>query len=82
MVGYTTDTKELIDADGDGIVLEDFNHYNVGNVRPLEEYLELTDINVEEMQCGTCHGVHKALWNKQLKEVNVLSFLFDSLIQL
>jgi hypothetical protein len=52
MVGYTTDTKELIDADGDGIVLEDFYHYSVGKVRPLEEYLELTDINVEEMKCG------------------------------
>lgn len=52
MVGYSTDTTDAIEADGDGIVLTDYEHYTVGDVRPLKEYLELTNIDVEKMQCG------------------------------
>lgn len=52
MVGYTTDTKDSIEADGDGVVLTDLEHYTVGDTRPLEDYLELTNIDVENMKCG------------------------------
>ncbi len=51
MVGYTTDTEELIEKDGDGIVLTDFEHYSLGQNRTLQAYLELTNIDVVHQQC-------------------------------
>ncbi|CAJ1929863.1 unnamed protein product [Cylindrotheca closterium] len=52
MVGYTTDTKDSIEAEGDGAVLTDLEHYTVGNTRSLKDYLELTNIDLENMKCG------------------------------
>ena len=52
MVGYGTDTKEKIEQEGDGVVLEDYEHYALGTERTREAYLELTNIDVEHMKCG------------------------------
>lgn len=52
MVGYATDTKDSIEDEGDGVVLTDLEHYTVGNIRQLEDYLELTNIDVKNMKCG------------------------------
>jgi len=52
MVGYSTDTREKIEADGFGVVLEDYEHYSLGTERTGEEYLEMTNIDVENMKCG------------------------------
>ena len=52
MVGYSTDTREKIEADGFGVVLEDYEYYSLGTERTGEEYLEMTNIDVENMKCG------------------------------
>merc|ERR1712083_1267659 len=36
MVGYETDTRTLIEKEGDGVVLESLQYYNVGTERPLQ----------------------------------------------
>ena len=51
MVGYSTDTREKIEADGFGVVLEDYEYYSLGTERTGEEYLEMTNIDVENMKC-------------------------------
>lgn len=51
MIGYTVETQELIEKDGDGIVLKDYEHYSLGNTRSLQEYLKLTNIDVINQKC-------------------------------
>ena len=52
MVGYPTDLAELIAQDGDGVVLTDYDHYALGTVRTAEEYLNFTNIDVVNQECG------------------------------
>ena len=52
MVGYPTDLAELIAQDGDGVVLTDYAHYALGTVRTAEEYLNFTNIDVVNQECG------------------------------
>ena len=51
MVGYTTDTKELIEKEGDGIALTEYEHYSLGTKRTREAFLELTQIDPVEQKC-------------------------------
>jgi len=53
LMGYTTDSEELLVKDGDSVALTNFEHYSTGHVRTLEDYLELTDIDVVAEQCHT-----------------------------
>lgn len=60
MVGYTDDTPELIEQEGDGIVLTDYEHYSLGHTRPLEDYLKLTNIDVVNQKCKRMDWCEKA----------------------
>ena len=51
IVGYPTDTQELIKASGHGIVLDEIEHYSLGTTRSREEYFHLTNINLSKFQC-------------------------------
>jgi [Skp1-protein]-hydroxyproline N-acetylglucosaminyltransferase len=51
MVGYLDDTEALITAEGDQVVLTDIQHYSMGTERTREAYLELTNIDVVNLQC-------------------------------
>lgn len=51
MIGYTTDSEEMLQKDGDTISLTNFEHYSMGHVRSLEDYLEFTGIDVIEQKC-------------------------------
>jgi hypothetical protein len=51
MIGYTDATPEVIQKDGDGIVLTDYEHYSLGNARSLQDYLTLTNIDVVNQKC-------------------------------
>lgn len=53
MVGYPTDTEEIIHQEGDLIVLTEKEFYGMGTVRTKEAYLELTGIDVVQQQCHT-----------------------------
>ncbi|KAG7351805.1 glycosyltransferase GlcNAc [Nitzschia inconspicua] len=61
MVGYTDDTPELIEKDGDGIVLTDYEHYSLGNERSLQDYLKLTKIDVVNQKCQRMGWCEKAI---------------------
>ena len=51
MIGYTTDSEEMLQKDGDTVSLTNFEHYSMGHVRSLEDYLKLTGIDVIEQKC-------------------------------
>jgi hypothetical protein len=52
MVGYADDTREKIEADGDGLALTEFDKYGLGTVRTGQAYLNLTNIDPVAMKCG------------------------------
>lgn len=52
MVGYPTDSVEVIKGDGDEVVLMDKDYYGLGTTRPREAYLELTMIDPVQQKCG------------------------------
>lgn len=60
MVGYETDTVQAITAAGDAIVLTDFERYGLGTERKKEDYLKLTEIDVQNMRCGNMQWCTKA----------------------
>ena len=45
MLAYPTDSKEIIQQEGDGISLHNFENYSLGHDRTLEDYLQWTHIN-------------------------------------
>ncbi len=45
MLAYPTDSKEMIQKEGDGISLHNFENYSLGHDRTLEDYLQWTHIN-------------------------------------
>lgn len=45
MLAYPTDSKEIIQQEGDGISLHNFEKYSLGHDRTLEDYLQWTHIN-------------------------------------
>jgi hypothetical protein len=51
LIGYTTDSEEILAKDGDSVSLTNFEHYSLGNERSLEDYLQLTGIDVIAEQC-------------------------------
>lgn len=52
MVGYPKHTRELIDKDGDGVVLTELDNYGFGTVRSREDFLKLTQIDVANYRCN------------------------------
>ena len=58
MIGYTTDSEELINSDGDGVALTNFEYYSMGHERSLAEYLNWASINVVDMKCGHIEWCH------------------------
>lgn len=45
MLAYPTDSREVIEKEGDGISLHNFENYSLGHDRTLEDYLQWTHIN-------------------------------------
>jgi len=60
LMGYTTDSEEMLAKDGDSVALTNFEHYSTGHVRTLEQYLELAEINVVEEICTTTEWCNHA----------------------
>jgi hypothetical protein len=52
LVGYPESTSAKIVAKGDALVLLDQEHYGLGSERTLEEYMKLTNIDVNTKTCG------------------------------
>lgn len=59
LVGYPESTDEIVKGRGDEIVLTDREHYGLGSERTLEEYMKLTQIDVEKKEC------RKMIWCNQ-----------------
>jgi [Skp1-protein]-hydroxyproline N-acetylglucosaminyltransferase len=59
MVGYLDVSREAVEAEGDGMVLIDSEHYSLGKVRTREAYLNFTHINLEKMTCGNMPWCNK-----------------------
>lgn len=59
MVGYPTDTKEIIEKDGDGICLTEYEHYSLGTKRTREEFLDLMKIDPVEQKCHSLPWCNK-----------------------
>ena len=52
LVGYKDCcTEEKLRGDGEGLVLEEVEHYGFGKVRTREEYLEWAEIDVDARRC-------------------------------
>uniref|UniRef100_A0A7S2SA14 Uncharacterized protein n=1 Tax=Eucampia antarctica TaxID=49252 RepID=A0A7S2SA14_9STRA len=59
IVLYPDMTAEIIESQGDSIVLSEAQHYGLGTERTGEEYLELANINMETHQCGHMNWCHQ-----------------------
>jgi len=53
MLSYTTDSRELIEKEGDGIALYNYEHYTIGHERRLEDYLQWTKINPSKLETAS-----------------------------
>ena len=51
MVGYPECTRDLVESEGDGVVLAEVEKYSMGTVRPAKDYLELTMIDPVAKKC-------------------------------
>lgn len=52
LLGYPTDSEEIIVRDNDSVALTNFEHYSLGHERRLEDYLRWTKINPTEETTG------------------------------
>ncbi len=52
MLAYPTDSRDMLQKDGDEISLHNFADYSMGHERSLEEYLQLTKINPSKLTTG------------------------------
>jgi [Skp1-protein]-hydroxyproline N-acetylglucosaminyltransferase len=60
LVGYTDCcTKEKLQQDGDALVLQDVEHYGMGNVRSREAYLKWAKIDVDAKKCHVIQWCNK-----------------------
>jgi len=51
LVGYPSASKEQVDSEGDGAVLDDIEYYGLGNEETYTAYLEYAGIDVEKESC-------------------------------
>ena len=61
LVGYPETTDEKLEAKGDTIVLTDRDRYGLGTERTLQEYLTLTNIDVDKKTCDRMPWCNQAL---------------------
>ena len=52
LVGYPESSKEKIDEKGLSFLLRDLDIYGIGSERSFEDYMKLTNINMQTKHCG------------------------------
>jgi len=50
---YPTESRELIESQGDGVAMHNIEHYTLGHERELEDYLHFTKINPTKLETGS-----------------------------
>jgi len=51
MVGYEDSSREIMKGNGEEFILTEQEHYGIGSVRTLDEYMDWTGIDVKKKKC-------------------------------